>query len=83
MISDREYKVLEKYLKGGYVEDEDKDIIDEFSSIGLIRRGFDTSEGICRETASLTHLGKELFYRERIMKNPFKRVFYYLTNTIS
>ena len=81
MLSDREFALFRKYLKGAILDGEDVDDVYELASTGLARIGFSTEieEGV-RETARLTPLGHDLYKRELILRNPIKKFFYSLVN---
>ena len=53
-----ETKVLEKYKTGRKIEESDKVVLDRFTLIGLVERGFNFDK--MYPTAKLSDLGKEL-----------------------
>lgn len=80
MLTDREFQLFKGYEKGKTLNEEDENIIYNFTSIGLANIGISRLEDKSRETAILTPLGLNIFKREKIMRNPFKKFFYQLVN---
>ena len=78
MRREREYEVMKRYLKGEYVMEEDKYILDKFASLGYVNFGLDEKEGKTIETAILTPLGKEMYYGERRRRSLVRSILYYL-----
>ena len=78
-MTDREYEVMERYLRGEFVRDEDEYIIDKFANIEYVKLGFDYDEkGIVRDTAILTPLGREVFYEERRMWSVVRSLLHFI-----
>jgi len=50
-----EKNILEKYLEGHFVEEEDRSYLERMASVGFIRIGFDFETK--RETAKTTNCG--------------------------
>jgi hypothetical protein len=58
IFEEYETKILKKYKKGTKIEESDIDVLDRFTLIGLVKRGFDFDK--MYPTAKLSDLGKEL-----------------------
>ena len=73
-MTKREYEILKKYIKGRWVDKEDKPILDRWSNIGYVTHGYSMHRDC--GTAKLTDRGKRMIRREKIQRNPVKRFFY-------
>jgi len=83
MLYEIEYNIMKKFSKGNYIESEiEREIIDSFRNIGIMRIGFDNRRGKIEERASLTNLGLERFKYERMMRNPIRKFLYTINNSI-
>ena len=77
-MNDREYRVLERYLKGDDVREEDKYILHKFENIHYVKTGYRRENGKVYETAILTDLGRMVYYNERTLRNPIRRILHYI-----
>ncbi len=69
------YNLLRKYSTPSMLEEIDKNSVDDLVSVGLMTfglAGIGDSSGIY-ETAKLTDMGKEVYRRERRLRNPVTR----------
>lgn len=77
MLTEREYEVLGKYLRGRVVDEEDLDTVYFLAGIGLLRLGFTTKGGI-KPTTKATPIGKDEYIDERRRRSRFYRILYAL-----
>ena len=82
MLDNREYRTLRKYQDGREIDDEDRDVLYKFSSLGMVSLGFSTTGEEPRETAKLNGTGARRVRREGIYRSPVKRFMYSLGNMI-
>jgi hypothetical protein len=73
MLEDREYEILVKYEKGDEQDEEDREFLEQMSSVGLVTLGFFANQETAVETAGLTEGGKQLLDWERVCRNPVRR----------
>jgi len=90
-MNDREYEVLRKYRSGAVLDEEDRYIVNELTSIGFMTTGYRDSEKkesglkertIVEETAGLSRLGRGLYRWESIKRSPVRRWFHNFVHSI-
>ena len=77
----RKYRmsILEKYLHGRKLDDEDEQIVLDLCSLGLMNIGFHDANGDFYQTASTTTLGKRFVAVEVIERSRWRRFWYSIT----
>ncbi len=50
----------------------------KFARIGYIKIGYEKKDGEPYETAILTDLGRMVYYNERTLRNPIRRILHYI-----
>ena len=78
MNQTKNQKILKKYSSGSIIKSEDRSTIYKLVSVGLMRLGFTSVDGVETETARTLPIGISMYKRETIMRNPIKRFFYYI-----
>ncbi len=84
LLSEKEFKVVQKYEKPKEIEDEDRDIIYNLVLLHFLELGFHEGENTSlKETARLTSLGKRVVDREKIYIHPILRRLYNIYRVIA
>jgi len=80
MLSEREFKLYEKYKRARFLDKEDEPFIRELQSMGLARTPSSEYEGKPIEMAVLTPEGMGIYEMERTNRSPVRKFFSALVN---
>ncbi len=81
MFSKEEYQQLQRYDKGDFLLEEDRELVERLASIGLVSVWvFIPPEGGVKEKAKLTSLGSGYFRRAKIEQSWWRRILYHYSS---